>query len=103
MTSAGLADLSNPATDLIPAWELLALRLRRKSTELVGPLRIPSGVLVTATVANRLAVDSGLQEGDIIHTFNRAAIKSMDDLRSAFAKTQARATRPLFKWSAAAN
>ena len=48
------------------------------------PLRIPSGVLVTATVANRLAVDSGLQEGDVIHAMNRTAIRSVDELRNAF-------------------
>jgi S1-C subfamily serine protease len=41
---------------------------------------------LTATVASRLAVDSRLREGDIIHAFNRAPINNMDDLRAAFAK-----------------
>lgn len=81
-----LADLSNPTTDLIPRLGIIGATITRDIEELVGPLRIPSGVLVTATVANRLAVDSGLQEGDVIHTFNRAPIKSIDDLRTDFGK-----------------
>ena len=43
---------------------------------------------VTATVANRLAVDSGLQEGDVVHSLNRTAIKTANDLRAAFDKLQ---------------
>jgi serine protease Do len=81
-----LADLSNPATDMIPRLGIIGATVTREIAELVGPLRMESGVLVTATVANRLAVDSGLQEGDVIHSFNRAPIKNIDDLRNAFAK-----------------
>ena len=81
-----LSDLSNPSTDLIPRLGILGATITREVEELVGPLRVPSGVLVTAVAANRLAVDSGLQEGDIIHTFNRTPIKSMEDLRTAFDK-----------------
>jgi len=79
-----LADLSNPATDLIPKLGIMGTTITGEIAEVVGPLRVSSGVLVTGTVANRLAVDSGLQEGDVIHAFNRAPIKSMEDLRSAF-------------------
>jgi serine protease Do len=81
-----LSDLSNPATDLIPRLGIIGATITEEIAEFVGPLRINSGVLVTATVANRLAVDSGLIEGDIIHSFNRAPIKNMNDLRAAFAK-----------------
>jgi serine protease Do len=81
-----LSDLSNPATDLIPRLGIIGATITAEIAEFVGPLRINSGVLVTATVANRLAVDSGLQEGDVVHSFNRAPIKNMDDLRAAFAK-----------------
>jgi serine protease Do len=81
-----LADLSNPANDLIPRLGIMGATITTEIAELVGPLRISSGVLVTATVANRLAVDSGLQEGDIIHAFNRAPIKTLDELRTAFGK-----------------
>ncbi len=81
-----LADLSNPATDLVPKLGIIGATVTPEIAELVGPLRIASGVLVTATIANRLAVDSGLQEGDVIHAFNRAPIKNMEELRAAFAK-----------------
>jgi len=81
-----LSDLSNPATDLVPRLGIIGTTITREIEELVGPLRIPSGVLVTATVANRLAVDSGLQEGDVIHAFNRVPIKTMDGLRTEFGK-----------------
>jgi serine protease Do len=81
-----LSDLSNPATDLIARLGIIGTTINREIEEFVGPLRIPSGVLVTATVANRLAVDSGLQEGDVIHAFNRVPIKSMDELRTEFGK-----------------
>jgi len=79
-----LVDLSNPAKDLIPRLGIVGTTITPEITELVGPFRISSGVLVTANVANRLAVDSGLQEGDVIHTLNRTLIKSIEDLRTAF-------------------
>lgn len=79
-----LADLSDPAKDLIPRLGIIRATVTPDVAELAGPLRIPSGVLVTSTVPNRLAVDSGLQEGDVIHSLNRAPVKTMDDLRAAF-------------------
>jgi serine protease Do len=83
-----LSDLSDPSKDLVPRLGIIGTTINREIEELIGPLRIPSGVLVTATVANRLAVDSGLQEGDVIHAFNRVPIKTMDDLRTEFGKLQ---------------
>jgi serine protease Do len=79
-----LADLSNPATDVIPRLGIMGTTITPEIVEFVGPLRMDSGVLVTGTVASRLSVDSGLQEGDIIHALNRTPIRKMDDLRTAF-------------------
>ena len=81
-----LAELSDPAKNLIPRLGIVGTTVTPEVAEAVGGTRRASGVLVTATVANRLAVDSGLQEGDIIHSLNRAPIKSMDDLRTAFSQ-----------------
>ena len=81
-----LAELSDPSKDLISRLGVIGATITPEVAELVGPLRISSGVVVTATVANRLAVDSGLQEGDIIHSLNRSAIRSVDDLRTAFSQ-----------------
>ena len=79
-----LAELSDPSKDLIPRLGVIGATITPEIAEIVGALRIPSGVVVTATVANRLAVDSGLQEGDIIHSLNRTAIRSVEDLRTSF-------------------
>jgi serine protease Do len=81
-----LAELSDPAKNLIPRLGIVGATVTPEVAEAVGGTRRVSGVLVTATVANRLAVDSGLQEGDIIHSLNRTPIKSMDDLRTAFSQ-----------------
>ena len=45
-------------------------------------------MLVTSIFDDRLAVDSGLLEGDVIHTLNRTQITSVDGLRAAFNKLQ---------------
>ena len=79
-----LAELSNPTKDLIPKLGIIGTTITPEVAEAIGGARRLSGVLVTAIAANRLAVDSGLQEGDIIHSLNRSAIKSMDDLRTVF-------------------
>jgi len=83
-----LADLSDPRKDLIPRLGIVGATITPDVAELLGGLRIPHGVIVTATVANRQAVDSGLQEGDVVHSFNRIPIKSVDDLRAAFGRLQ---------------
>ena len=81
-----LADFSDPSKDLIPRLGIIGAAVTPEVAELVGPLRWSSGVLVTSTIANRLAVDSGLQEGDVIHTLNRTPIRTMDDLRTALGR-----------------
>jgi len=81
-----LSELSDPNKDLIPRLGIIGATVTPQISGLAGPFRLPYGVLVTSTVANRLAVDSGLQEGDIIHSFNRLKITSVDGLRDAFNK-----------------
>jgi len=81
-----LADFSDPTKDLLPRLGIIGATVTPEVAELVGPLRTSTGVLVTSTVANRLAVDSGLQEGDVIHLLNLTPIRNMDDLRTAFGK-----------------
>jgi len=53
-----------------------------------GGTRIASGVLVTSRVSNRLAVDSGLMEGDVIHSLNRTPNTSVDILKDLFNQRQ---------------
>ena len=83
-----LSDLGDPKKDLIPKLGIVGVTVTPEIADVLEDLRIPGGVLITATVANRLAVDSGLQEGDIVHSLNRTPIKTADDLRTAFSKLQ---------------
>lgn len=80
-----LSELANPSKDLIPRLGIVGLTITGDVEGLMD-LRIPSGVVVTAVVNDRLAVDSGLLEGDVIHSMNRAQITSVDNLRAEFGK-----------------
>jgi serine protease Do len=82
--AARISELGDPTKDLIARLGIIGVAITPQILEIVGDLRIPSGVLVTSIVADRLAVDSGLLAGDIIHTFNRTPIKTVDALRVAF-------------------
>jgi serine protease Do len=79
-----LSDLGDPTKGLIPRLGIVGVTVGPEVLEILGELRISSGVLVTSIVANRLAVDSGLLAGDIVHSFNRTPIKTVEDLRAAF-------------------
>jgi serine protease Do len=81
-----LTELSVPERDVIPHLGIVGATVTPEISELLGELRIPSGVVVTATVVNRLAVDSGLLVGDVIHSLNRTPITSVDGLRTAFSQ-----------------
>jgi serine protease Do len=81
---ARLAELSVPQRDVIPRLGIIGAIVTPEISELLGELRIPSGVVVTGTIVNRLAVDSGLLVGDVIHSLNRTPITSLDGLRTAF-------------------
>lgn len=83
-----LSDLGDPKKDLIPKLGIVGITVTPEIADVLGDLRLPGGVLVTSTVANRLAVDSGLLEGDVVHSLNRATVKNVDDLRAAFGKLQ---------------
>jgi serine protease Do len=83
-----LSDLGDPRKDLIAKLGIVGVTVTSDIADILGELRFPGGVLVTATVANRLAVDSGLQEGDVVHSLNRTTIKNVDELRAALDKLQ---------------
>jgi serine protease Do len=79
-----LSDLADPTKDLIPRLGILGLTVTAEVTALMGELRIPSGVAVASIVDDRLAVDSGLVQGDVIHSLKGKPITSVDELRAAF-------------------
>jgi serine protease Do len=82
--AARLSELGDPTKDVIPRLGIVGATITPEVAEIIGDLRISSGVLVTSIVADRLAVDSGLSTGDVIHSLNRKQVKTVDELRNAF-------------------
>jgi serine protease Do len=83
---ARLSEMADPKKDLISRLGIVGVTITPEVATLMDQLRINSGVVVASIVANRLAVDSGLLEGDVIHSLNRAPITTVDSLRTAFNK-----------------
>lgn len=83
-----LADLADPTKDLITGLGIVGVTITPDIASLLGELRISTGVLVASKVANQLAVDSGLLEGDVVHSLNRTEIENVQVLRDAFHKLQ---------------
>jgi serine protease Do len=81
-----LSEMADPKKDLLPRLGVVGLTITPEVAAILGELRISSGVVVTSIVDDRLAVDSGLMEGDIVHSLNRAKITTVDILRAEFNK-----------------
>jgi serine protease Do len=81
-----LSEMGDPTKDLIPRLGIVGVTVTPEVVDVLGELRVNSGVLVTSIVADRLAVDSGLMESDVIHSLNRTKITSVQNLRDAFNK-----------------
>ena len=81
-----LADLVDPAKNLIPQLGILGAALDKRTAAMVGELRRASGVIVAARVKDPRAIDTGLQAGDVIHELNGSFVLSVDALRSAVAQ-----------------
>jgi len=79
-----LSELADPAKDIIPRLGILGLSVSTEVNVAMGGLRIPSGVVVASIVDDRLAVDSGLMQGDVIHSLKQKPVTSVDELRTAF-------------------
>lgn len=78
-----LLDAASPERSLIPRLGVLAVDLTSDLRSQIGPLRIPSGVIVLGRAADLIMPDTGLQTGDVIHTLNSTPITSMDTLGAA--------------------
>lgn len=79
-----IADLASPGTNLIPRLGLVVYPLTDELKKALGDsLRIPSGVVVLAQAVELIGPETGLQQGDVIHSFNRKPIESVDALREA--------------------
>jgi serine protease Do len=79
-----LSELADPSKDMIPRLGIVGITVSENMEPLIGPLRIPGGVAVASMVNDQLAVDSGLQVGDVIHSLKGAPIRSVSQLRDGF-------------------
>jgi serine protease Do len=79
-----LSELADPAKDIIPRLGIVGLTVSADVRSLMGDLRVPTGVVVASIVDDQLAVDSGVEVGDVIHALKGTQITNVDNLRTAF-------------------
>jgi serine protease Do len=80
-----LAALVDPKNSLVQGLGILGVEMSGDIAELIGDLRIDSGVLVAA-LASEAGVENGLQPGDVIHSINGTAILTLAALRAELAR-----------------
>lgn len=78
-----MVDLVNAEQNMIPKLGILALQIDEKVASMMPRMRMASGVIVAALTANGSPGEAGLRPGDIIHSFNRVPILTVEALRSA--------------------
>jgi serine protease Do len=78
-----LAQLADPAKNLVPSLGILGIDVSPKVADMVGDLRISSGVIVAARAAETSGVETPLEVGDVIHAVNGQPVTSLDDLRKS--------------------
>jgi serine protease Do len=79
-----LSELADPKKDLIQGLGIIGLTVNAEVEELLGSVRIQGGVVVASLVADKLAINSGLAVGDVIHSLKGTPITDMANLRDAF-------------------
>jgi S1-C subfamily serine protease len=78
-------DLVTPEQNLIPRLGVLGLDLTPELARVLPAIRSPQGVVV-ATVAMDDGDPAGLLPGDVIHTVNGEAVRTVADLRAAIGR-----------------
>ena len=81
-----LADIANPAKDLVPRLGILGIELKPELLPSLPDLRITTGVIVAARTQGTETQEIQLQTGDVIHAVNGTAITDMAGLRTELAK-----------------
>jgi serine protease Do len=81
-----LPELAKSRENLVSRLGILALTLDDQLRSMLGTLRIASGVVVVARVADFMSSATGLETGDVIHSVNQTSIDSLSSLRAALTK-----------------
>jgi serine protease Do len=76
-----LADVVDPAKNLIPQLGIVGLNITKEVHELMPDLRRPAGVVVAARQANTPYSGPALESGDAIYGVNHHVIGSVEELR----------------------
>jgi serine protease Do len=77
-----LTDLADVEKNLVPALGVVGIDITPRVADMVGSLRISSGVIVAAKAAEPSGFETPLQTGDVIHGVNGKTVTSIDDLRA---------------------
>ena len=78
-----MVDLVDAEKNIIPKLGILGLQIDERLSQAIPGIRIASGVIVAALTATGASMEIGLLPGDIIHSFNRIPIVSVEALRSS--------------------
>jgi serine protease Do len=78
-----MVDLVDAEKNMIPRLGILGLEIDEQISQKIPGIRMGSGVIVAALTATGASQEIGLLPGDIIHSFNRMPILTVEALRSA--------------------
>jgi len=81
--SERLADLADLAKNQVPALGLLAVDFDTRVQALLGPVRLPSGVVIVGVAPSAPDGADQLKAGDIVHELNGRSVHSVESLRAA--------------------
>jgi serine protease Do len=82
---ARFMDMVDPAKNLVPQLDLLAVDLTDSLVKVLGPLREPGGVLVAAMSADAAPPADRFQPADVIHAVNGVSVHTLAELKAAVA------------------
>jgi len=78
-----LADVADPISSQINPLGILAVDFDDQVRLMLGYVRLAAGVVVAGKEQEPNSIETGLLQGDIIHTVNRTPVTSVEQLRSA--------------------
>ncbi len=81
-----LADIVDSGNNIIASLGFIGLTVDKKIEELLGTLRLPTGVVMVTRIQSPSTIETGLQPGDIVHSVNNDLVYDIDGLRTAMGK-----------------
>ncbi|MDR3764590.1 MAG: trypsin-like peptidase domain-containing protein [Acidobacteriota bacterium] len=78
-------DPTQSEANIVAKLGVVAIAVDTSVAQLIPPMRLPGGILITALTAGGNGAAFGLRAGDIIHAVNKQPTNTMDALRSALA------------------